>query len=474
MNTVLLRRTVSLLIAGACIAFIAAVALGAIRLGINPKDASLALRIDASRTLLFLRTDDREFFRQMFDRLVLPIVPGTEPLSEKQLPKGDRYEVAVLRAGSGSAWVMYVHESNAARHQTVVSLNDPSLFLPISKAGLSLERSALIREYAGTRERAWMYAERTAFSEDSGVIGKSVAALLSKTKALLLVWRENGKGTVILAGAHPGLFQRAESTAGNTADVPLVRLSVGSADHALSTFGTLLYETDPALFEGLSGIIRAKLKSLTGRTDIGTFGTEMLPGPATLVITRAGAEIAVGITGNARSEREIGAWMQAFGTADQGTRVREIVFPKKENTRIDIVPETAAGVRELGDAGAWKLFALGGSGSTTPLYVGVSGHRYAATTEEGLLRSLASDGASEEPGTHRTDAFITGTADMGWLLHTAETSLQGAGAKQSAERLLGPSPSRLTFDARPVDLGWLINWSLTRTLPFSPSRSLVK
>ncbi len=470
MNMVLIRRTLSLLIAGGCIAFIVAVGAGILRLGINPKQASLALRVEAARTKLFLKTDDRAFFAEMFNTLAAPVT-GSESIEPSGLPQGEVYEFAVLTtAGSGSAWIIYVHQSPDARHQTIVSENDASLFLPMNKAGLSLERSALVREYAGSREKAWMFADPKVLPEHTGIVDVSVRALLSSVRGMLVVWRDAGRGVIILQSPHPNVFQRIEET-GALPETPLLRLSFGSAAPALAAFGTLIGDTHRGLQSGLSGVLRATLKSFTGRTDTGVFAQEMLTGPATLTVMRNGSSVSVGLSGLAKSEQGLDTWMLLFGMTDAGARVRQIIFPKRENIRTDVVPDTS-GFRDLDEEGGWKLQGLGGSGSARSLVSAVQGQRYVLATDLGLLRSLIAKPAT---GTH-SDAAFGGTADMAWLTGMANqvSAETGTEVREGFERLLGRGSARAAFDARPVDVGWLINWSVTRSTPPTPSRSLVK
>jgi hypothetical protein len=472
---VLIRRTLSILIAGGCIAFIVAVGAGAIRLGINPKEASLALRVQANRTKLFLKTDSRVFFKEVFDELVVPTT-HSEPLDLSSLPQGDRYEFAVLTTESGaSAWVIYVHQSPEARHQTIVSQNDASLFLPVSKTGLSLERSALIREYAGSHEKAWLFADPKVLPAYPDVIDVSVRALLSSVHGMLIVWRTTGQGVVILQGPHPNLFQRIEEMGAPT-EVPLLRISFGSPKEALVSFGTLLGEQHRGLQNGLLGVLRATLKNFTGRTDIDVFGDEMLGGPASLTVMRSGSTVSIGLSGSAKSPQALTVWMQMLGMADAGARVRQIVFPKKENVRIDVVPEANTGFHDLGMERGWHLQELGGSGAVRSLMSAVQGPRYVVATDLSLLRSLIAHSATLRPGeARRTDVALAGTVDMAWLMSMADHSAEaGKEIRAGVKRLLGEGSARVTFDARPVDVGWLMNWSITRSTPPSPSRSLVK
>lgn len=470
MNTVFMRRMVAAAIAGGCIVVIAAFAVGSLRLGIDPKQASLALRVDTSRVRFFLRTADRAFFLKTFNETMPRLVPDTKPLGSS-LPESERYELAVLTSGSGSAWIIFVAEKKGTRHQTIVSENNPSLFLPINRAANSLGRSALVREYAGTADASWLYADPKSLPRDPGLGGAVMAGVLAPMDGLLVVFRDQTRGIAVLQGPHPNIFTPVTS-AGVFTTPPLFRIDSGSPGSDLESLGTLVATSDPALSDGLKGIARNLLKSLTGRTDIAEFSRTMLAGPMSVVTTRNGATVSVGMIATAAEAQDVDTWAASLDAFDAGSRVRQIVFPKHENVRIDVTPEARTGFRELGEIDGWRVRSIGSTGSTLRLFIAVSGRRYAVASDEPLLKSLI----ARPIAGGQNNASASGTADVGWLFTAADKSLGtlGPDLRRSIERLTGQHAARAVWSIRPADVGWLVDWSVTRSLPSPAPRSLVK
>ena len=470
MSTTLLRRTLSALIAGLCITLIVAFVAGSLQAGINPKEASLALRIDAARTRVFFSATDRTSFKELFDRFIVPST-GTEAMNLTTLPKGERYECALLsRTGESDAWVIYVHTPETKNHTTLLSANDQSLFLPLSRTSASLARTAIVRTYVGPKDSVWLFTEPSLMlGSKDGVLGQVVAGALHETRHLLVLSRSPDSGVVLFEGRRPTVFQTAEPDP-VFATAPLFRIAIG--DTETSTLGSL--EALPtSIREGMEGVLKNALESRTGRTNIAAFRASMMNGGASLTVMRKGSAFALGITGKARSIRDLKEWSDALTTSAAGkAAVRDIVFPKKENTRHDVTAEQKPEAESLGMMNGWETVVTG-SGSSSPLFSATQGREYVLATDQDLLTELIGNraGATDDDA----GAALRGTMDAAWvqnILHSMPESIPGA-SKKEFRSLVGSSAARIVWSMRPVDGGWMLRWHASRNVSTPSAPPLV-
>lgn len=414
----------------------------------DPKTMSLALRVPAERTTVFVRETDRtEFFRTVS----MMTKSGKGP-DISGIPTGERYEFAKLTEAkdSGPGWVTYVWQDNGTKHVTVASADDPLLFLKPEKRGESLgARSPLLREKR-TENVLWMRSASLPLA--ASALTTVIRAALGHDSELLSESHGTG-GTLLIAGTGGRQSTATRSIAGAIPGDALLRLEIGNPDHVVERIAKELRATDPALTEGMQGILQALLLDYTDRTDLKAATNDVLAGPVSIAIVPSKKTTNFVVSGAARSADATHDWLAALsGEGDTG-QVRRVSFFKNENVRIDVAATHEDGVRAAGTYKGWTLMELGSTGSALRLFVATQGVRYIASDEKSLVTSVI-----DNPGTQVT---WDGTADLNWLATRlrVKTPFLVPGSVD-ALRLFGAGTSHVDWKATPEAGGTRIDWSI--------------
>ena len=414
----------------------------------DPKTMSLALRVSAERTTVFVRETDRT---QFFRKVNMMTKPGKGP-DVSGIPTGERYEFAALSEAndSGAGWVTYVWQDDGTKHVTVASADDPLLFLKPEERGESLgARSPLLR-HKRTENVLWMRS--ASLPLPASALTTVIRAALGHESELLSESHATG-GTLLIAATSPKQSTATRSIAGAIPGDALLRLEIGHPEHAVERIAKELRATDPALTEGMQGILQALLLDYTDRTDLKAAMNDVLAGPVSIAIVPAKNATNFVVSGTARSADATRDWLTALsGEGDTG-QVRRVSFFKNENVRIDVTATHEDGVRETGTYKGWTLMELGSTGSALRLFVATQGVRYVASDETSLVTSVI-----DNPGTQVTWA---GTANLNWLatrLRAKAPFLVPGSA--DAVRLLGAKTSHVDWKATPEAAGTRIDWSV--------------
>ena len=154
-----------LAVCGLLLAFLSVVLVVVYIRTVSPRTLSLAYRIDSERVLFFERTTDPIAFMRGIAAYAPLIAPAPLP-SMKALPQGVSYEFAVLYPVPGRApqWAIYVHTKEKT-HVTIVSENDPQIFVPIKEINRSLGRSSFYRAHNESSAANAVYADLKALHD---------------------------------------------------------------------------------------------------------------------------------------------------------------------------------------------------------------------------------------------------------------------------------------------------------------------
>ena len=422
---------------------------------VDPKTLSLADRTDPSRTLVYISTTERQTFFKALDRFAL-LMNGIGP-TEKDIAMADRYEFALLSSGSGTVdWTMYGRNEKDGSHTTLVSRNDPSLFVDIADRRSSLAYSPLFAYTSKTDGSfVWFRPDVVALPRsDSGDIAR---ALLAPYKEGMLILDAADRGRLMLKGATSGLQRGiADITKG---DVPLFGLSLSDPSHILSSVTATVGTENPSLSEGIAGIAQAQLEKMTGSTDITSFTKDFLAGPLSIVMRRGDAGIVTVVTGTASHAKVIDTWLAKIASVMTEGSVRRQEFFQKEYTKIDVTADETSGLSDVGDYKGWTMKRLG-TANDHPFFIAVSGRKFMVGNDESLIDTTMNEQMAADGG------LASGSLDMAWLSTEIERLLPFLEpVRPTLEALLGPSPSRLTWHTTSIAGGIALEWTLTNTSP---------
>ncbi len=423
-------------------------------LKVDPKTLSLADRTDPSRTLVYVSTTDRQTLLKALERFA-PLLNGIGP-TDADITNADRYEFALLRSGSGTVdWTMYGKQEKEGTHVTLVSRNDPSLFLDIADRKSSLAYTPLFA-YTSKADGSFVWFRPDVLAIPRSDSGDIARALLTPYKEGMLILDAVGRGRLMLKGqASAGQGGIADVTKG---DVPLVGLSLSDPSRILSDVAAALNEKNPSLLEGITGIAKARLEKTTGSTDITSLGKDLLAGPLSIVMQRGEAGTVVVIAGTASHAKVIDAWLKKIASVMTEGSVRRQEFFQKEYTKVDVTADEASGISDTGDYKGWMMKRLGAA-SDDPIIIAVSGRKFMVGNDESLIKTTI-DGQTAHAG------LVSGTADIAWLSSETERRLPFLEpVRPTLEALLGPSPSRLTWHATQIAGGMALEWTLTSASP---------
>jgi len=183
----------------------------------------------------------------------------------------------------------------------------------------------------------------------------------------------------------------------------------------------------------------------------------LLDGEGSVYVTNNGNNLAIAFLGTARSARDILEWIDGLNTASNDVRLRNISFPKNENIRQDVISQNGTAPLEQPELRGWQRRIIG-SGSTMPLSVALQGNRYGISNNDAFLQKLLTSATTQKTG------VLQGTVDIQWLKGLLDT------INASIESMA----TRIDWNVRGSDDGWLINWEIDKQAPSPASSSLAK
>jgi len=426
-----------------------------ISMKVDPRELSLADRTDPTRTLVYISTTERQTFFSALERFAT-LMNGIGP-TEADIAIADRYEFALLRSGSGTVdWTMYGRNEKEGSHVTLVSRNDPSLFLSVASRKSSLAYAPLfayIPKPAGSF--VWFRPDSLALPRsNSGDIGR---ALLTPYKEGMLVLDGAGRGRLMLKAKTSAV--QGSITDVSKGELPLFGISLSDPSHLFSSAVAALAEENPSLLEGMTGIAQVQLEKMTGSTDITVLGKDLLSGPLSMVMRRGEERTMMVITGTASHTKTMEMWMSKITSVMTEGSVRRQEFFKNEYTKIDVTADESSGLSDIGDYKGWTMKRLGAA-SDHPFTIAVSGRTFMVGNDESLVKAHIDGSTTTYPG------LASGSADIAWLSTELERRLPFLQPiRPTLEALLGSSPSRLAWHARPIPGGISLEWSLANANP---------
>ena len=445
-------RIVLAAVAGIAVALAAAAGIF-LSLKVDPKTLHLSDRVDADRVLAYISSPDRTVFFDGVRRY--ETLMGDKSPAEQDIAPADRYEFALLRAGPGTTqWIVYGRDEKEGSHKTVVSANDPTLFLPLTERRQSLSRAQLFQHLTNDESSfVWFDVRNLPLPDSPAAI--LVRSLLSPYKEGLLVVDTKGKGRLLLkgrTGLRTGAMDMRQSD-----DTPVAGMSLGDPLSILAATTADMEERDPALLEGLTGILTARLQEWTGSTDLMLL-KGLLAGPVSLEMHRAEAgRTLFAMSGTASGNDTLRTILEKASSVMMEGNIRRMEF-LDEYSRSDITAATTSGLAELAPHNGWMMKRLGGTGSDISLFIAQSGRKYVLGNDESLVQQMT--------GVRGDDAsFGSGSMDMAWVSAEIETRLPFLEPfRPTLETLLGPSSARLTWRISGISGGIGIEWSLSRAI----------
>ncbi len=458
-----LPKGILVLLLGLIFASASAVLLWRLFLRVNPRTLSLAYRLDPARVQLFLRTQDPTTFQRV-TRLSTPLVsPALPPAAS--LPPALSFEYAVLkrREGSGAIWVVYAHQEGG-RHLTILSENDPVVFLPLKEIRRSLAREPFFGQHVEDATKNLLWADLQSFPLPPGPAASLLKASMAPYRRALILWdpqtsgellleKQEGRNEQRMAGIPPALLYPVS---------PVLEIRSASLPRTWNLLSEALGKRDTPLTEGLTGILRATMQEYTRSTDLQAIGEDLFSSPSTIAVVRgSGGQLSLVVTGTAISEEAIGRWTLSIASALTPGIVRFQRF-FNENVRTDVIAPTEGGLVAESPVQGWKIMRVGASGSTSTFTIARRNRAFIFTNTHQLLPQLiiAAGGNNRSPGA----LGVGGTVDLLWFFSWLDRSLPflAKDARLLASLLLGPETLRLTWQSTEGNSTVRIRWSLLR------------
>lgn len=447
------------IVLAACVGIAIALATAAgifLSLRADPKTLNLAQRIDPTRAMVFITTPDRERFFEVIDHFA-GLMNESMP-TEQDVAPADTYEFALLSSGSGSTdWIIYGRKASDDTHVTLVSNDDPSLFLAPTERRHSLAGTAFFA--AATKSATSLLWFKTLYlplpTSESADIAR---ALLAPHEEVAILFGARGQGRLMVINDTLNLRGTAPDLTISNDPASLLGMSLSEPAAILENFTRALQSKNPALTEGITGILKAQAQTYLGSSDLALIAHDLLSGPASLTLRRNNmGEILFAFSSTAGSTIIRDSWLVTMASAMKEGNVRRMEFFKKEYTRTDVTAADTTGWRGGGTYKNWSLRHLGGTGSDVSLTLAVSGRRYVAGNDTSLVEAMIDSNAA------MSTSLASGTADIGVLSQETETRLPFLQpVRSTVEALLGPSPEHLTWRMTQVGDYLTIDWSLSR------------
>ncbi len=423
-----------------------------LQLTIDPESLQLADRIDASHTILYLATNKRETVMHAISRY--KTVLNDEGPSESDITIADQYEFALLRTQSGTlVWIIEERNEKQER-RTRSSLEDPSLFLPVSQRRQSVGSSPLFEHVTQSQQSlAWFDIEALPIPESAS--SSLVRAVLSSFEVGLVQFDTSDRGTLLLQKKKISESWKHA----NIASVEDVLLSISLSDPTALLLDCIngLATRDQAFLEGLTGIVQATMQKLTGSTDLATMGADLLAGPLSIQLTqRSKNTILFAISGTAKDAKKFTEWSALLRSMQEDGHIRTMDFYNNEYSRTDVVSKQTHSSALTEEYDGWTLEFPEGTHQEGSLMTALHGRKFILGNSETLMKSTI-DATSQI----LTSGIGAGSLDMTWAIQEAETRLPFlAPISETIHALFGSIPARLRWRISTIPSGIRVDWQI--------------
>ncbi len=422
-------------------------------LKVNPDTLHLADRIDATHSILYVSTPDRAILFGALHRYQNILSIGAP--KEVDIAVADRYEFALIQTGSGeTAWILDSVNTTKGTHVMQASKTDVSL-LPLTERRQSLASTPLFKSVSEpTASFAWFDTAAIPLPESESAL--LVQAALSSYSEGLIQFDAVGRGRLSLIGQTKPLHGNAGEIP-NTHPLPLLGISLSEPAAVLQNFGTEFTAKDPALLEGMTGILKAQLQKLTGSTDVNGLADDLLTGPFTIIIKQGDADaLLFALSGTATSAKVFDQWKTSILSLQTEGIIRTKEFFEKEYTRTDVTAKQVAENTASRDYKNWILDVPQGSGAELSLMTAQKARKYILGNNEQLIKSMI-DADAGMP----SSGVSTGSADMTWFASIAKAHMPFLGSiRETVEAFFGTFPSRLVWKVSTIPNGIIVDWQI--------------
>lgn len=447
MFPVLARRTLSATLAVGCISLVIIAALVYLQ-SVNTKTSvSLADRVDSTVTV-FIKAHDKTTLESLIKKYA-----SSSSIDTAVLPEGTSYEYALLETGSGSMWAIDITNQEPSERVTLTSSGE----LPLVSPSASLAKTSAIKKYVGKNTSAWIYAQpRMLMIEQRDIAGELMNAVLGTIDNVLIVWKDDKSGLLLLEGTRPRLSSSMMPSV-DLSPAPLLHIDISDPNAFIESVQKQSSISATATAEGMAGILAQTLKPFSGGMTMEEMQKTLLNGEGSLYVTTNNNDLAIAFLGTARSAQDILQWIDGLNTASSDVRLRNISFPKNENIRQDVISQNSTASLEQPELSGWQRRIIG-SGSSMPLSVALQGNRYGISNNDLFLQKILTSATTQKKG------VLQGTVDVQWLkswLSTINASIES-------------TAKRIDWSAQTSDDGWLVNWEIDKQPPSPASSSLAK
>jgi|GEM_PF-3616489 len=305
----------------------------------------LAAQTNGESAVLFMRTGSSELFASVLS--VLTIESALSPLVGN-----DVYELVGARNGTGAlAWTLARTNIHGHVQESFSSLLETGSLLALER---SLEHTKEFRRLVSSKEREVLWVQPSVFKDASSLL---YALLAPAHLSLLRLEGDGSYGNAQFFGASPTLHDaRALWPFPNPNNEKL--RGFFSLDSWVQKSWMALSEHDPALAEGMEGIVLSLLERVTGSTDLTGLLKDIGSEPFFLSLKKERDGSIPFVSGKMRSAAALEEWKKRV-SASNAIGVTRSIDLYGENVRTDIRLNESEEVT-LGD---WTLTPMNTAGT---------------------------------------------------------------------------------------------------------------
>jgi hypothetical protein len=364
----------------------------------------------------------------------------------KDFPEGDMYELAYMKdiTGAGFCWVLYSHDTAHGTHHTLVSENDPTLFLPVEKQNESLFHTYFFSQNVSrlATDVIWLKPEALPAMNDD-VRHVLQAGVFGGTQMLLLP-AGSGRGTITFDGTLT-LGKRLPPTVLQEKSDDLLWLSSANGAEIAKQFDASLGKIDDGLATGLRGIAAswAESKALRDHPELWSL-------PLSAAIRKESGALVTFVAGSLPRVRDTETLKDVLLTEGAKGTVRRLELV--ENIRNDVIAEHDLAKEDVGD---WTMLDVGGS---PDLFFASKGTEFIIATDRSALKALL---GTKPPLTSDENLLqFSMNVDDGFARLRETVPFLSTPLKQSFQRLFGLGVTRISLSAIPSSATPTFEWKL--------------
>lgn len=407
---------------GALITVLLSVLIGWLLYQPEKAQPTLAQKVVDSRTVFFLRTTDSSVAQNAFNTWI-----DNAPIIGEASATLQGYELAILRNATGSAlsWRMETRALGDQSGTSTQSSDDTDIATgssttTVGDRTIPLASSSFFRLHAPPLSDSGANLAYMQLNDLPPILNLStkpvVRALLRPFSDAMLIWkaeqnRTEVRGAAWLKPKSPLRYattvliddrDRQEEGSGT-----ILAVHTSHPSQLLETFQRNLTEEDPTFAEGFKGILQAKLRGLTERTDLDQARKDLLADTAYLQIgTPVEGRRSFLFSGHGRNDAVLNQWMERTTAAATPGVVRLLPL-SHGNRRIDISADDPSLILRRPDG--WIIRTIGGDASPD-LLIATRGNAYVISNDALWLETFLTNGmqiraAKTEYGFVNIDAF---------------------------------------------------------------------